>query len=134
MQEAAHAKESCRRASTRTARLSMTGLAYSLFVRYNLQPVEETGNGWRLHCLWALPGRRPFENHISCLSLQSGLRGQPKNHVIGRTHARTASCSDQQPRHILALWASLSTALCDWLFFAHSVWPAPCPSSPTKSA
>jgi hypothetical protein len=22
--------------------------------------VEETGNGWRLHCLWALPGRWPF--------------------------------------------------------------------------
>jgi len=24
--------------------------------------VEETGNGWRLHCLWALPSRWPFED------------------------------------------------------------------------
>src|SRR6266478_3888466 len=83
MQEAAHARESCRRASTRTARLSMTGLAYSLFVRYNLQPVEETGNGWRLHCLWALPSRRPFDNRLLAASA-AGLT-ERQSHVTGRT-------------------------------------------------
>src|SRR6266481_5860234 len=102
MQEAAHAKESCRRASTRTARLSMTGLAYSLFVRYNLQPVEETGNGWRLHCLWALPGCRPFDDRLLAASA-AGLTSQAKATLQGGHQPRAASCTGPQPGHILAL-------------------------------